>query len=107
MTGKSIVNAVRLNPNDFPNFSKTVVNLYDGKDRINEHESVKYVENIFAKNEKESKRFANWLNSLEKSPVSPIDILIDETHVIVFYKTSHSKVFSRIPSSMDDLDFMA
>lgn len=106
MTGTSIINAVRLNPNDFPNFSKTLVNLYDGKDRINKHKSVKYVNNIFAKNEKEGNRFTNWLISLEKTPIPFINILIDETHVIVFYKTSNAIVFSRIPSFMESIDFM-
>ena len=106
MTGTSIIKAVRLVPTDFPNFCKTTVNLYDSKDRIDNSNSVTYVANLFAKNEEEGKKFTDWLKFLEKNPVSNINILINETHVIVFYKSSRSKIFSRMPSSMNDFNFM-
>lgn len=106
MTGTSIIKAVRLNPTDFPNFCKITVNLYDSKDRIDTRDSVTYVTNLFAKNEEEGKKFTDWLKSLEKNPVSSINILINETHVAVFYKSSQSRIFSRMPSSMNDFNFM-
>lgn len=92
---------------DYKKCSEIPVVLYDRKDRIDSKEDIQFVEALFTHNEKSFTDFQNFLRNLENQPVLPesLNVRIDESHVIVFYKTPNVRFFSR-KKSLEPLDYM-
>lgn len=100
-----ILRAIGLPQGKFENCERLSVILYDGKDRIDSGEDVRFYEPIFKKNPSAFQNFSDFLTKLEKDPpCSPIGLKIDERSVVVFYKTPHPLVFLREP--INPMDYM-
>ena len=98
-----IIKEAGLKPCVFPKCSKIQITLYDGKDR--ELNQCVYATQLFAENLKSKVNFHNFLCYLENENVESMNVKIDVTHVIVYYKTPNSIAFSRV-KPMDPLDYM-
>jgi len=81
------------------------ITLYDAKDRISCEENVHYVEPLFKHNEGSLKNFENFLTGLERETVDSMNVKVDISSVVLFYKTPRAIVFSR-RISMHPLDYM-
>lgn len=92
---------------DFKKCAEIPITLYDRKDRIDSKEDIRFVEKLFAHNNKSFMDFYDFLKKLESQTEQPesINVRIDEFSVIVFYKTPNIRFFSR-QKSMEPLDYM-
>lgn len=106
----TILRETGLNPQEFPKISEIPTIYYDGKNRINSVDDVRFIHNLFVNNNNslmEFKKFTENLENAESAP-SSINIKIDEHFVVVFYKTPQVKLFPRKDgiSPMTPLDYM-
>lgn len=91
----NIIREAGLNLDNFEKCTEISINLYDEKDKVNENNDVHFVEPLFSHNSNSLQKFQDFLVDLEKSPVSSMNIEIDENYVVVFYKKPNPKFFSR------------
>ena len=81
---------------EFKNCAEIPIVLYDRKDRIIS-DDVHFVDKLFRDNQASYEKFYAFLITLEKGPsVSSMDVKIDETSVILFYKSPNFRIFSRM-----------
>ena len=104
----TVLTAAGILTEKFQRVSEIPIVLYDGKDRIDPSDTVQYNRSLFAGNNNSFLDFLDFLKELEETSTLPetINIKIDENSVIVFYKTTKTRRFSRKPKSMEPIDFM-
>ena len=93
-------------PARFPKISCMEVHLYDGKDRVSSEESVKFVEPLFKENPNSHANFYAFIVGLENEKDTPkeMNVKIDISSVILFYKDPRAIAFMRTPRP-DPLDW--
>lgn len=94
-----------MNPQNFPKSSEIKTFLYDGKDRISSEENINYVEPFFKHNDGSFLNFQHFVNGIEQETIESMNVKVDITSVILFYKTPRAIVFLRNPS-MNPIDYM-
>lgn len=89
----------------FKKCAEIPVILYDGKDRIESNDDIHFVEKLFANNSKSFMDLYDYLRSMEKNPPESINVKIDDSAVVFYYKTPNARIFSR-KTSMEPIDYM-
>ena len=103
-----ILREAGFNTNIFEKCSQIPIVLYDGKNRIDMVEDVRFVKALFVNNSGSFIDFYEFLKELENKTeeiTEPINVKIDANSVVVFYKTPHAKVFSR-NQALNPIDYM-
>ena len=92
-------------PNHFPKVHSIEVHLYDGKDRISSEEKVNFAEPLFKENPDSYANFYAFIVGLENEKDTPkeMNVKIDISSVILFYRTPRAISFLRI-QPMDPMD---
>ena len=99
-----IIKNAGLDPKQFPNCSIIDISLYDGKDRIEESETVNYAKPLFEEYPSSLKAFETFISGIEQGNVTSMLVKIDVNSVVLFYKTLRPVSFLR--KSIDPLDYM-
>ena len=89
----------------FPKVHSIEVHLYDGKDRIHPEDTIQFVEPLFKENPASHANFYAFIVGLENEKEIPkeMNVKIDISSVVLFYKTPRAITFLRIPP-MDPMD---
>ena len=73
-------------------------NIYDEEEELHQENNLKFIKPLFADNPDSFEKFFDFVSELNENPdYLSIDIQITPDHVVVFYKTTHPKVFRRTP----------
>ena len=94
-------------PARFEKIRSIDINLYDGKDRISNDKTIEFVEPLFKENPDAYANFYAFIVGLENDKDIPaeMNVKIDISAVILFYKTPRAIAFLRKPP-MDPMDYM-
>ena len=95
ITGEVLLKSCGISLPKFPNFSSTIINLYNNAGQLLNVSTLRYSEELFANNFIEKRNFTSLLNILERSNFHSIDVMIDEMHVILFCNSENYQIFYR------------